>query len=246
MAQAVKIMALETSASRGSVALGEGAQVFSEREFTADQKHAGELLATMAALLGEQGWEVGDLEHVYVSAGPGSFTGLRIGVTAAKVLGWAQVTKLVAVVSTEAAVLNVDEAMGGQEVRYGAVLIDAKRKGVYGAVYERVASGDFSGSYIPGWRCVAAPRVMTAGELKEYKYRPMVVLGDGLRVHGEALAGEGVLHLGEEFWQPRARNVLRCGWLRAEGGLFVKPEELGPIYLRRPEAEERWGKRHKA
>ena len=40
--------------------------------------------------------------------------------------------------------------------------------------------------------------------------------------------------------------MLRCGWLRAEAGEFVKPEELGPIYLRRPEAVERWEKRHKA
>ncbi|MCP4711959.1 MAG: tRNA (adenosine(37)-N6)-threonylcarbamoyltransferase complex dimerization subunit type 1 TsaB, partial [Planctomycetes bacterium] len=173
MEKAWKIMGLETSAAMGRVALGEGSQVLVEKEFTAYQKHAGELLPTMEALVRGQGWEIGDLDHLYVSAGPGSFTGLRIGITVAKVLGFAQVTKIVPVVSTEAAVLNIDEDL---PAKYGAVVIDAKRKGVYAAVYERVASGGLAGSYIPGWRCVMEPRIMTAAELMNCEYRPMHIL----------------------------------------------------------------------
>ena len=244
MKKAVKIMALETSAPLGSVALGEDSQVLREKELTAEQQHAAELLPAMEAIVREQGWQVGDLDHLYVSAGPGSFTGLRIGITAAKVLGWAQLTRLVAVVSTDAAVLNVDEAVGGQEVRYGVVVIDAKRKGVYAAVYERVAKDGMANSYIPGWRCVLEPRIMTAAELMTGNYRPMHILGDGLKVHREVLTGEAVVPLAQRHWPPRARNVLRCGWLRAKAGLFVTPEELLPIYLRRPEAVERWQEKH--
>ena len=122
--------------------------------------------------------------------------------------------------------------------------IDAKRKGVYAAVYEKLVIGDQEGSYIPGWRCVEEPRVCTAEEFMECKYRPLHILGDGLQFHREALTGEGVVHLGEETWQPRAANVLRCGWLRAQAGEFIEPRELVPIYLRRPEAVERWEKRH--
>ena len=251
MNERLKSMAIETSGSLGSVAVGLGGQLVGELEFTADRAHGGELLPTMERLCGEQGWRPSEIERLYVSAGPGSFTGLRIAVTVAKTLAWAQEVQIVPVPSTEAMVLNAGEARdaGGGADGQVALVLDAKRKQIYTAVYEVDESGDGRGNekdgFAVGYRCVVEPAVMAPGELLARTERPLGLLGEGLKQYEEELAEQaGVRWLGREYWASRARHVLDCGHRRGAAGLFCSAEELTPIYLRRPEAVERWEKLH--
>ena len=247
MQKTTRIMAIETSAQIGSVALAEGPQMLCRQGFTANLRHASELLVTMDQLTRGQGWKPGDIEQLYISAGPGSFTGLRIAVTCAKAMAYAQGTMIVAVPSTDVLVLNAENESA--QVRYVGVVIDAKRKGIYAAVYERSEGGkeisdDIINSYVPGFRCLRVPAVLTAEELMHRVKRPIYLLGDGLRFWGEKLRGKDVDGLEEDYWQPDAANLLRCGWLRARADLFTEADRLVPFYLRRPEAVERWEKIH--
>src|SRR5664280_443378 len=75
--------------------------------------------------------------------------------------------------------------------------------------------------------------------------RPLHVLGEGIDYHREALAfGPDVIELPRDIWPPRADAVWRIGWPMAQAGRFTEPADAIPIYLRRPEAEEVWERRH--
>jgi tRNA threonylcarbamoyladenosine biosynthesis protein TsaB len=83
-----KILAFDTSSVRGSVALLEGAELRAELRLNSLQTHSALLLSSIDFLLGRAGWALGDLSLVAVGIGPGSFTGIRIGIATA--LGFAQ------------------------------------------------------------------------------------------------------------------------------------------------------------
>ena len=243
-----RIMAIETSGRIGSVAVGVGSQLVAEQDFGDQLKHGAQLLPTMERLCQLQGWQPGDIDHLYVSAGPGSFTGIRIAVTAAKVLAFAQNTKIVPVPSLEALALNAEKA--GQDekldIKQVATVQEAGRGQIFTAVFDRETTDakDDSAGLVPGFRINLAQTMMTPAELLERTKRPLYLTGEGLKYHHEELSpnekDSQIVRLDEKYWQPQAANVYRCGLLRAQQGLFVTADQLEPIYLRRPEAVEKW------
>jgi len=240
------ILALETSGRVGSAALAKGPELIAEGEFSAEQTHSREALPVVDRLCRRVGWSPEQLRQVYVSVGPGSFTGLRVGITAAKTLAFALDLQVVAVPSTEVTALNTKPSLWDRvDLSRGqlAVVMDAKRGQIYAAVFE--PTDDEPDRLVPGFRTVMEATVLSAAELLARTVRPLYVLGEGLRWHGSAFRAAGVVCLPEPTWRPRAANVHRCGWRRARAGLFTPPETLTPLYLRRPEAEEKWQQRHK-
>ncbi len=89
------ILAVETSSRIGSVAIALGGKMLAEVAFSAALKHSAELLPAMSALLESYGREPGQIEHIYISAGPGSFTGLRIAAAFAKTMHLANGASLI-------------------------------------------------------------------------------------------------------------------------------------------------------
>jgi tRNA threonylcarbamoyladenosine biosynthesis protein TsaB len=244
-----KIMALETSSRMGSVAVARGSELLAERSFTDSLRHAGELLPMMAQLTEEQGWDPCEINQLHISNGPGSFTGLRIGVTAAKTFTLAQpIARIVAVPSTDVLVQNALRTAREddfEDLKHVAVVIDAKRKQIYTALYVRDEShaeggGAENRDFVPGFRTVIPAQVCPPETLLENSPRPLYLLGPGLKHYREKLTGDGIIWLDEKYWQPRAAHVHRCGYQRARAGQFVSPDELVPFYLRRPDAVERW------
>src|SRR5213592_2539035 len=92
-----RALAIETSGKIGSIALADASRVLCEEQFEHGLQHAAKMIPMIDRLCAAQGWKPRDIEHVYVSIGPGSFTGLRIAVTAAKTLAFATGAKIVAV-----------------------------------------------------------------------------------------------------------------------------------------------------
>lgn len=127
--------AFHTGTRRGSVALGEGGEVVALRAFGGDLAHARELLPTLDALLAEQGWARDSLELIRVDLGPGSFTGLRIGLVTAKVLALALETRLLGIDSCDAAAA----ASAGQPWAAAPFLLalDARRETLITRRYQR-------------------------------------------------------------------------------------------------------------
>src|SRR4029434_10618889 len=79
----VRALAIETSARTGSIAAVEDENVVAEEQFEHLLQHAAQITRIIDRLCRSRGWTAADLDELYVSAGPGSFTGLRIGITLA-------------------------------------------------------------------------------------------------------------------------------------------------------------------
>jgi tRNA threonylcarbamoyladenosine biosynthesis protein TsaB len=229
-----RIIAIDTSSRIGSVAVGRGPNILASSDFSADMNHAAELLPAIDRLVAGQGWPGGRPDHFYVSAGPGSFTGLRIGITVARTLAASVGTRLVAVPTVD--VLSVNALELSDPPANLAVVLDAKRRQVYAAVF-RLAGDTYE-------KTVDAA-VMTPAELLGQTRRPLALLGEGLDYHRDALTGPDVQILPSNLWQPHARTVYRLGWRLARQNRFADPRKLIPIYLRRPEAEEVWEARNR-
>lgn len=231
-ASAPRILAVETSSRHGSLAIGRGDDLLTERPFTQQRRHAVELVPTLDKALADLGWKPGDLEEVYVSAGPGSFTGLRIAITFAKTLACAAACRLVLVPTVEVLACNAPPA-----VRHLAIVLDAKRAQIYTAVFSRSVNDAFAQ--------IMDTALLTPTEMLAAAPRPLHLLGEGIDYHRDALnIGGDVLEIDRDLWPPRAEAVYRVGRRMAQAGLFTEPRDATPIYLRRPEAEEKWEQLH--
>ena len=127
-----RILNIETTTTNCSVALGENGIVVGVKENNSSKySHAESLHVFIGDLLEAHGWEVSDLDAVAVSKGPGSYTGLRIGVSTAKGLCFAQEIPLIGISTLEALSLQAD-----LEVDYIVPMLDARRMEVYTAVFD--------------------------------------------------------------------------------------------------------------
>src|SRR5438270_13709798 len=114
-----RIVILETSCQVGQVAVARGAKVLAVRRLDEARRHARDLVPALRDLLAEQGWRARELDAVVVSRGPGSYTGLRVGVMSAKTLTYATGCALLAIDTFAAIALQAPP-----DVRSVAVIAD--------------------------------------------------------------------------------------------------------------------------
>jgi tRNA threonylcarbamoyladenosine biosynthesis protein TsaB len=224
-----RAIALETSARSGSVALVESdGRLLAEQQFPHDLKHAAALISILDTLTQTHGWTPRDIEEIYVSAGPGSFTGLRVGITVAKTLALSLGAKIVAVPTTDVLVRNTPE--GWQNA---IIVLDAKRGQIFTARY-RQQGGQITQEEPAHLDTLTAILARTP--------RPVHLLGEGIPYHRPSIPTKGaeVVITPDDTWRPRASIVAHLGHPLARANHFTDPDRLTPTYLRRPEAEEKW------
>ena len=126
-----RLILIETSTALCSVALAENGSIISYRESSAPKAHASLTAVFIDEMLKEQGLSIADCDAVCVSMGPGSYTGLRVGVSTAKGLCFGSGKPLLAV-----GTLNTLVEQAQDEYKYIIPMIDARRMEVYTAVFE--------------------------------------------------------------------------------------------------------------
>lgn len=236
-------LGIETSATTGSVALlavedleirprFDGAPETSrahgrgwrwrERGFGEALVHGRDLLPSIQALLEEEGLDRHALDAIYVSIGPGSYTGLRVGVTAAKVLGSLGDVRLIGVESLEV-------LARGAPPHEGPVLpvLDARLRQLYWALYRRRGTGTVR---------LHGPDVCA---LDAFPDPPpdALLLGSGVsKLAPRPEAAARALAPSDRF-EPRARHVLEAGLEAHRAGARHDPLRLAPLYLRPSEPE---------
>jgi tRNA threonylcarbamoyladenosine biosynthesis protein TsaB len=225
----MRVLAIETVEFTGSVAALEGEQLLLQLPLSAERRSAQTLVPGVQALLADVGWLPGQIELVAVATGPGSFTGLRIGVTTAKTLAYA--------VSCEVMGVNTLEAIAQAvplEVPSFSVVVDAQRGELFVADFQRSASGAVTGA--------ESTRVETREAFLASLRSGNVVTGSALRTLRAALPS-GVNTLAETLWAPSSVEIGRLAWRQFNAGQRTTAIELMPVYYRRTAAEEQWERR---
>ena len=234
-----RILAIETSGRQGSVAVAQGPKLLAARELASTVRHAAELVPAIQALVWGAGWSPSQIEQIYLSLGPGSFTGLRIAVAFARAMAQATGCGLVGVPS-----LDVIAESAPAEFSVVVPVLDAKRRQVFAARYERDAQGVLRQT-IPAGLVDPAAFIAEAAARARSVGGQAAVLGEGVDYHGAAWSSaEDVVELDRALWPGRAETVHRLGYARAIAGQFADPQTLLPIYIRLPEAEEVYRKKH--
>jgi len=244
------ILAVETSSRMGSVSLALGAKMMVESRFSTPLRHSAEIFPAIRGLLDRLGREPSQIEHVYISCGPGSFSGLRIAATLAKMMNLANAARIVAVDTLDVIAANAVDLAGagcrsisdhsepaGNCQRLAAIL-DAKRGRFFIAVYERQAGDEWGAAGAGIWRKVLADSLMTIPEfLARFAngQEPIWLLGDGLVYYKDSFQAEGVRFFEQTYWSPQAHNVHVLGWQMALRGQFADPLALTPNYIRTPD-----------
>lgn len=216
-----KIILIETSTSLCSAALAIDGKIVSRRESSEPRAHAAMTAPYVAEVLQEQGLKVSDCDAVCVSAGPGSYTGLRVGSSTAKGLCFAAGIPLLAVGTLDILVWQAIE--GGllpEGCRYIIPMIDARRMEVYSAVYS--AAGERLTEI--------APSVIDGSSFaKKRAGGPVLFIGDGAGKCADILAAEG-----SSFVQacPRADAMLTPGLREYNEKRFKDTAYFEPFYLK--------------
>jgi tRNA threonylcarbamoyladenosine biosynthesis protein TsaB len=222
-------LAIETSCRRGQACLGLDDQVAETTTFPAGQRHAVQLVPRTDELLRRRGYGPADVREVYASAGPGGFTGLRVGITVARTLCQAVGgARCVAVPTIQALAAG---AAGADFVHLG-VLMAAKDQTALLGLFQRRGDEMIQ---------VSPPGLVEIERLAELLPKPVLLIGEALE-HCRP-AGDGISIGDESLWLPQVIEVWRIGRKLAAQGQYTPPEQVLPIYAREPEAVRLWEKR---
>jgi tRNA threonylcarbamoyladenosine biosynthesis protein TsaB len=215
----VRLLAVETSTPAGGVALLDGEQVIGEYLLDVRITHSERLMPAIDRLLRDAGWTTGSLQGLAVAVGPGSFTGLRIGISAVKGLAWALDLRVAAVPTLDAlaaalpfAALPVCPVLG------------ARKNEVYCSRYH------WDGAAMRrDWEYLALAPEDLASRLTE----PTILTGDA--AHG--IVSRHARVAPPHRRTPSAASVGALGLVRFHAGEVVSAHELSPFYLRPSAAE---------
>jgi tRNA threonylcarbamoyladenosine biosynthesis protein TsaB len=239
----MRALGIDTTTPGGSLALSESNGLVGAVMGDARRTHGERLMTDIQALLKAHGWRIGDIDVYGVAAGPGSFTGLRIGIAAIQGLALATGRPVAPVSALDAMAMasaslpsNAEQLAGGSDL---AVWMDAHRQEVFWARYTMDSSTPRSADLV----LVEGPSVEP----------PSVVLGRWARRGGTSpilMVGDGALRYSteiEDMLGARAHVaaqalllapvIARMALAAATDGRAVSPHAVRPLYVRRPDAE---------
>ncbi|MGE3803582.1 MAG: tRNA (adenosine(37)-N6)-threonylcarbamoyltransferase complex dimerization subunit type 1 TsaB [Gemmataceae bacterium] len=220
-----RLLILETSGTVGQVGLSEAGAIVARRQLDETRRHARDLAPTVSALLKQQGWKPRDLAALIVSRGPGSYTGLRVGLMSATAFAYATSCQLVAI-DTFTAIARQAPA----ETELLDVIADAQQDKVYLQRFARQGDALIPASALVIQEMADWLTVLEAG---------VRVSGPGLRRHHDRLP-VGCPRADETEREPQLDSLLELGRQRLAAGQVDDLWQLEPLYLRPSSAEEKW------
>ena len=214
----MRILGFDTATSATTVALANGESVLERRDdppVGARPRHTTLLMRMIVELLDEAGWSWDDLDRIAVGIGPGTFTGLRIGVSTARALAHARGLELVGISTLES-------LSRGADADVVCAAIDARRGEVFAAVWD-------------GGRLVLGPAAFDPALLADRLGPGTLAVGDGAVAFRDVLVPSGALIPDDNAALHRVTAVNHCrlGLLASAS----EPDGVLPDYLRLPDAE---------
>ncbi len=227
----MRILALETTERVGSVALLTDETLEAEVTLRADQRSSQSLIPSAKSLLEQTGWKVSELDLIAVSVGPGSFTGLRVGVTAAKTLAYAIGSEALGVSTMEVIALQAPGSPGRL-----SVVMDAQRRQLFVAIFEADSDGS--------WQLTEPTRIVDIQPWLDGLSKNDIVTGPGLRKLLDEVP-QGVTVVDVSCWAPTAAAVGLLALEQHQAGRRDDIWNLLPDYCRQSAAEEKWEARQR-
>lgn len=215
----MRVLAVETSTLSGGAALLDGERVVGEYTLDVRITHSERLMAAIDQLLSDAGWTARDLEGIAVTVGPGSFTGLRVGLSTVKGLALALSIPVAAVPTLDAMAAMLPFASLPV-----CPVLDARKREVYASLYRWDGLG-----MRRQWEYLAIAPDELARRLDEL----VIVVGDG----ADAISSPFARHVRPPRRGPAPGVVGALGHARLAIGDTVTAADLLPIYLRPSEAE---------
>ena len=218
----MNILSIETSGGIGSVAFA-SERHSKEKTFAAGMHHGKDLILGISELLAEENQTLDNIDLIVVDSGPGSYTGLRIGVITAKTLAFCKGKRIFALGSLDILVHNLTP-----DKKSACALIDAKQGEVYLCVY---ASQDGLGERVSDYSLEKPPAAVA-------KIPPgACIIGDGIRKIENLISSNQFDIVGEQNWRISARRAAELARRLYKPQKAVNPHGLQPLYMRRPMAE---------
>ena len=217
-----RIILIETSTALCSVALAEDGAVTAYRESSAPKAHASLTAVFVQEVLADRGIKLSDCDAVCVSMGPGSYTGLRVGVSTAKGLCFGAGLPLLAVGTLDTLVAQAE----GGHWKHIIPMIDARRMEVYAAVFETAGQGGKDARQITG----TAPAIIDSDSFAEYlEQGPCLFIGDGA-----GKCADVIRHPNAHFCQchPKASSMLEPAIRAYKEKRFEDVAYFEPFYLK--------------
>lgn len=228
----MKMLAIDTSTLVMGVAVLTEEKVLGELITNSKKKHSVRLMPAIAQLLQELELSFDQIDLIAVTSGPGSYTGIRIGVATAKTLSWANHLPLYGV-----STLDVLAANGQHFDGFVVPLLDARRDRVYTAIYECGKN-----KLTP----LLSPRVISISDLLAQladQTKPVLFLGDDVatfaaqineRLSAQAVLGTPALHI------PRPSQLGQIAWAKWRNQQPPVEDDFAPDYLQLTQAETNW------
>jgi tRNA threonylcarbamoyladenosine biosynthesis protein TsaB len=230
------VLAFDTSGFSGSLALLDGPRMLGSAMLDADRRSAQTLAPAIVQLLADCGRKPDDVKLVATTIGPGSFTGLRVGVTTAKTFAYAVGAEVIGVSTLEAMAHGTtgDWLKDTSEVQ---AVIDALRRELFLGRFRSEPGGNVPDG-LPRLTRIEADRIVTADEWLSGLAAGTIVTGTGLAKLAERLPA-GVLVVPTKLREAQATVVGRLAWRDHQAGRRDDLWKLAPVYLRPSYAEEK-------
>ncbi|MDO5126937.1 MAG: tRNA (adenosine(37)-N6)-threonylcarbamoyltransferase complex dimerization subunit type 1 TsaB [Eubacteriales bacterium] len=231
----MKVLGVDSSGMVASVALVDSGVTIAEYSVNFKKTHSETLLPMIDEIMRMTETRPESVDAIAVAAGPGSFTGLRIGSAAVKGLGLALDKPIIAVPTCHALAYN---AWGTEAIV--CPIMDARRGQVYTGIYEFI---DGTLEVIEDQMAIGITDLLE--KLTEYD-RPVIFLGDGVPVFKKIIdeTFEGAcMYAPAHMNRQRAAAVATLGMQMYEEGIYESADDHAPIYLRKSQAEREYEER---
>lgn len=227
------VLGIETATHQVGAAIGGHEGVLAAAQTSRGRRHAELLTPTIDFVRRSARIELDEISCVAVDLGPGLYTGLRVGIAAAKALAQTLRVPMIGVPSLDLLAFPVRHTS-----RLIVAAIDAKRGELFYAMYRQVPGGvQRVSEHTVGSPDDLASELLTARD-------EFLLVGDGALRYHEAFDGLKRVELADRgFAHPSAQSLVQLAHAQALREQFVAPWELTPLYLRKPDAEINWSTR---
>lgn len=214
----MKILGIDTSTKFLSLGAYDGEKIY-EYNLDLGTKHSSLLIPTIKRVLDALGWRIEEIDYLASGMGPGSFTGMRVGIAAIKGMSWSLKKPIIGISTLDilaAGVTALDATV--------TVIVDAKRGLTYCCIY-KIKGGSI--------KKITPYALLSEEELFKKIEDNTIILGDALNLYKEKILSNvrGVSILDRDYWYPKGRNIITLALERIKEKKFYDSFNLKPIYL---------------